>query len=97
MIIFFRGFGWLVLILIAGCDLGANLLCNAQLGDKYWDAHKWPLAAALGAAGVLSLLLGLALKSRGNRDAFFFIPVIFWGPILIVAGGVVYALDFFKH
>ena len=51
--IIYRGFGWLVFVIIIGCALGANLLCDSQLGAKYWDAHKWPLAAALAVAGVL--------------------------------------------
>lgn len=97
--IIYRGFGWLVLIIVIGFSLGGNFAFDAMYGQGYYDKHKWPLAIALALAGVVTLLLGMALNGRSgqNRHALFFIPVQYWGPILIVIAGVVFGMDYFKH
>jgi hypothetical protein len=69
-------------------------------GDKYWDAHKWPFALSLVLSGLTCLFVGNIFRNRNARalidpktgeevvlresHTFFFIPIIWWGPILIV-------------
>jgi hypothetical protein len=68
----------------------------------YWRAHKWPLAVALLVAGLACWLLGKHLHKKPLRrmidldtgeelilrpsHTFFFIPVLYWGPILALTG-----------
>jgi uncharacterized membrane protein YfcA len=69
MVIFWRGLGWLVPVLVFGLSLIGNLLCNAIYGDGYYDHHKWPLAVALLIAGAICWFLGQYLKGRSDRIA----------------------------
>jgi hypothetical protein len=93
MIIIWRRWGIMVFVLVVGLSLAANLIANRVTGSRqYWDEHGWPLAASLMASGVACWLLGLFLEQRldseseqnlAARDAFFFISVRWWGPILV--------------
>jgi hypothetical protein len=72
----------------------------------YFDAHGWPKTVGLVLAGCLVLTIGYLRNKRpakvfidkesGNEitvkdsDTVFFIPMIYWGPILISLG-IVYA------
>ena len=69
--------------------------------QTYFQTHGWPLAAAFSVAGIFAWFAGSYLRGKGSRtvmdkatgkemtiggdDALFFIPMRYWGPILVVA------------
>lgn len=67
MFIVWRGYGWLVAVIVFGCSLVANLLFNTLYGDDYYDRHRWPLAVAILSAGVICWSLGNCLRRRSDR------------------------------
>jgi hypothetical protein len=70
----------------------------------FYQTHAWPLALALALAGVITWGLGKYFSARGARrmtdegagrtmttndqHRFFFIPMHYWGPILIALSAV---------
>jgi hypothetical protein len=78
----------------------------------YWDTHKWPVAVSLFAAAVPCWFVGRHLKREVPRvlidprtgetvilrksHTLFFIPVIWWAPLLAVFGVVVLGAEFMK-
>jgi hypothetical protein len=67
--------------------------------DRFYQARAWPLALALALSGVIIWKLGKYLHARGARvvidratgqeltiggqHRFFFVPMHYWGPVLI--------------
>jgi hypothetical protein len=67
--------------------------------DRFYQVHAWPLALALALSGVIIWGVGKYLHARGARvvidkatgqeltiggqHRFFFIPMHYWGPVLI--------------
>jgi hypothetical protein len=90
-------------------NLGTNVLTG---DGKYWDAHKWPFALSLMASAMMCMILGFLLHNHKARHlvdtetgeevvlrpshTLFFIPMLWWGPILFVGGIVVLVLEFVK-
>jgi hypothetical protein len=82
---------------------------SATGSGKYWDAHKWPFAVSLLMAGVTCLLVGGIFRNKNARilidpetgenvvlrvsHTFFFVPMIWWGPILIAIAFVTLAME----
>jgi hypothetical protein len=70
--------------------------------DGYYQKHHWPVAAGFGAAAILTGLADRLLRRPpervlldpetgekvvlAQRDTFFFIPVRYWPPLLLVVG-----------
>lgn len=70
--------------------------------DRYFQDHGWPIAAGFGVAAVLTGIAARVIRRApqrvlldpqtgkevilDQRDTFFFIPVRYWPPILIVLG-----------
>jgi len=75
----------------------------------YWESHAWPLAAGFMTSAVVVWLLGRLLERRPGRlmqdlktgqrvelrrpHDLFFIPVKYWGVILVVIASVVLATN----
>jgi hypothetical protein len=99
MIIVWRGFGILVLLITFGCLLGTNLLTNKYFGEAFWRQNGWPFAAAMAASAGLCWLLGRRLNKAARKDAnprrpwthdFFFLRMEWWAyPLAAVALAVV--------
>ena len=67
--------------------------------DRLYQTQAWPLALALALSGVIIWIVGKYLHARGARvvidkvtgreltiggqHRFFFIPMHYWGPVLI--------------
>jgi hypothetical protein len=67
--------------------------------DRFYQTHSWPMALALVLSGLIVWGLGKYLYARGARvvidkasgqeltiggkHTFFFIPMHYWGPVLI--------------
>ena len=103
-----NGKGYLVAVAAFISALGAEYLSESYFADQnYYQAHGWPLAAALLAAGIISWFLGSYLHGQGQPhgdrqgdgtgndvggdDALFFVPMRYWGPILAAAAVAVLA------
>src|SRR5579871_1124624 len=70
----------------------------------YWEDHKWPFAVSLFVSAVVCWVLGRVFRKRGAKvlidpktgeevvlgksHTLFFVPMIWWGPILAVFGAV---------
>jgi hypothetical protein len=102
VMLIWNGKGYLVVIVAFISALGTEYLIESYFADQnYYQAHGWPLATALVAAGIICWFLGSYLYSRGSRtvidkatgqemtiggyDALFFIPMRYWGAIFAAA------------
>ena len=71
---------------------------RALFDRHYYSAHVWPLFGSFWLAGLLCIAAGAYLRKYPTRvlgrgwftneaaDHFFFIPVVYWGPIYFAAG-----------
>ena len=108
--IIWRGAGFLVFVITFGCSLVAQLLTNHLSGtETYWQAHAWPFAAAMVAAGAIVGVVGRVLSTRtgkvlvdpatgeqhrvGGDHDLFFIPMKYWGTILLAIALAVVVFD----
>lgn len=106
--VIWNGKGYLVAVVTFVFALGAEYVSESYFADQnYYQAHGWPLAAALLAAGIVSWFLGNYFHKAGSRtvidkatgqemsiggdDALFFVPMRYWAPILAVAAAAVLA------
>ena len=69
MVIIWRGYGWLVAVIVFGCSLLANFAFNATYGEGYYEHHKWPVAVAMLGAAAVCWFLGDLLRKRSDRIA----------------------------
>jgi hypothetical protein len=83
---------------------------SATGSEAYWEAHRWPLAVSLLISGLACWWLAVRLRNRGGRVLFdpkngekvvignehtlFFIPVVWWGPILALVGLILLGMEF---
>lgn len=66
--IIWRGFGVVIVAIVFGCSLVAQLLCNAATGSsRYWEAHAWPFGTAVMAAGGVTWCVARLLSRRPRR------------------------------
>jgi hypothetical protein len=63
-----RGFGILVLFLVAGAVFGGQLVTDKVFGDGYWQQNAWPAAAGLGAAAVLCWFVGRRMNKPARKS-----------------------------
>lgn len=110
MILIHRGKGAAV-VLLGGvlAALSMNIVTNALFDNDYYAEHIWPKFGTLWLAGLLYSAAGALLRKYPTKirdkdwvagesaDHFFFIPVIFWGPIFFVLGAVYAAYSVFKN
>ncbi len=109
--IIWSGKGYLVCVIVFGCSLIANLICNATIGPGYYDHHKWPFAVSLVVSAAACWSLGDYLRKRNDRvvidkqtgeefvinqsrHTLFFIPMHWWGAILLVGASILFAIEF---
>src|SRR5262245_18718994 len=109
IVIFWRGLGLLVTLIVGACALAARVIVGSAAGEQYWDRHKWPLGVSLICAAGACWFLGNYLQKRPGRTAIdaqtgrqivvqpehdlFFIPVIGWAPILAVIALILFAVE----
>jgi hypothetical protein len=78
----------------------------------YWETHRWPLALALFVSAALCWFVGRFFHNRKAQvlldpktgkevvlrrsHTFFFVPMMWWGPLLVVFGFIALALEFLK-
>ena len=96
--IIWSGWGFLVAVIVFGASLTMELVTEALFHDKeFYQNQAWPLALALALSGVIVWTLGTYLHARharsvidkssnpdhAMRHTFFFIPMRYWGPLLL--------------
>jgi hypothetical protein len=90
-------------------QLICNSVTGSQI---YWNTHKWPLAISLFVSALTCWLLGSFLRKHTSRvlldpktgkevvlhrsDTLFFIPIIWWGPILAIFGLIALGKELLK-
>ena len=99
--IFWTGLGFLVPSISVLCFYLTQLAMTSLFNDaRYYTEHGWPkFLACLIAAGLLGILGSALSKGRTLIDqtngkeviirrshSFFFIPVLYWSPIIAVVG-----------
>ena len=100
----FRGRGYVIGLIAAGCLLLADWFCGVRYHDPaYYAQHGWPKLAAFSLAALIvwslhSLGREEAIGMEGGaasrrtffreQDSFFFIPARHWPLVLSVLGGV---------
>jgi len=98
-----------VFVLAAGaiCQLGFDRF----YGHGFYSAHKWTIGTAMLIAAVPTWFLGRFLRRGakalidpqtgrqvlvgGDTHTLFFIRMDLWGPILLLLGTALFAVDFF--
>jgi hypothetical protein len=84
----------------------------ASGSEEYWNHHKWPLAIALFVSAAACRMFGRIFREpdvqvlidpktrkelvRRTPHTLFFIPIIWWAPILAVGGVIALGTEFFK-
>lgn len=66
--IIWSGLGFLVAVITFGCCLAAQFFLDAQFGAGFYSSHPWAAGLGLLIGGVVSASIGLALKSRTDRE-----------------------------
>jgi uncharacterized membrane protein len=80
--------------------------------EAYWNVHKWPLAVSLFLSAALCWFVGrffrkhkaqVLIDPKTGREVvvrkshtFFFIPMMWWGPLLLVFGVIAFVIEFVK-
>jgi len=107
--IIWSGRGFLVAVFVFGSSWIANLVTNSVTGSgAYWDEHKWPFAASLIVSATACWYFGRSLHSRKRMlvdpgtgeqvvlresHTLFFVPMLWWGPILVCIGVVMLVVE----
>ena len=99
MLIVWRGFGWLVPVIVIAALILTQLAVDAVYGQGFYTANAWPKQAAFIAAAVFVGLLGVFLNhmrrgllideetgevvGKAPSHTLFFIPVEYWAVIVL--------------
>ncbi len=99
MLVVWRGFGWLVPVVVFAALILSQLSVDAMYGDGFYTANTWPKQAAFILAAVLIGLLGLLLNytnrqvlideetggelGKAPAHSLFFIPIEYWSIIVL--------------
>jgi hypothetical protein len=78
----------------------------------YWDSHKWPLGVSLFVSAVACWFAGRFFQNRKAQvlidprtgkevvlqksHTLFFVPMKWWGPILVMLGLIALGVDFVR-
>jgi hypothetical protein len=99
MLVIWRGFGWLIPVIVFGAFLLSQLALNFIFGEGFYKANEWPKVAAIVASSLLIASLGYFLnyknrqviidpesgeKKKSPAHSLFFIPIEIWAVIIPV-------------
>jgi hypothetical protein len=62
--IIWRGFGFLIVVIVFGFALGCNFAFDAFFGKGYYETHKWTIGVAMLLSAAVCWILGTALRKR---------------------------------
>lgn len=108
MLVIWRGWGWIVIVIVAASFLGTEWAVEAFTGDgRYYQEHDWTKTAAAAAACFITMAVGFYLNHarRLQRDeasgevtamypahTLYYIPIEYWSLIIVVFFGGVHLL-----
>ena len=80
-----RGRGLVVLLAIL-VFIVVEAMVDGSMGGGYYASHAWPkiLAAVLSAIPIW--FIGVAFENGGGSDSFWFVPVKWWAPVILIVG-----------
>lgn len=99
--IIWRGYGWLIPVIVFLAFLCAQLGVERILGEGYYGENEWPKYAAIAVSTVLIAALGHRFNyvkrgviideetgesRKSSSHTLFFIPIEFWAVIVLVGG-----------
>lgn len=99
MIIIWRGYGWLVPVIVIAALVGTQLSLDSLFGADTYTSNEWAQFVALGVAAVGLAITGYLFnfrkrtvlvneetgeKRKSSSHAFFWIPIEFWAVIVPV-------------
>ncbi len=91
MILIWKGAAPLVVLLAAlvagGIGIGLSIIAPGTVVARI----AFPVGAII--AGIVTIIAGFKLNSYGNRHSLYFIPVQYWGFVIIVFGFFLFAGD----
>lgn len=99
MLIVWRGFGWLVPVVVFGALILSQLSVDAVYGEGFYTANGWPKQLAFVVAALFVGFLGFFLNHTKRQILFdeetgealgkapshslFFIPIEYWAIIVL--------------
>ncbi|MZR63111.1 hypothetical protein [Alcanivorax sp. DP30] len=99
MLVIWRGFGWLIPVIVFGAFLLSQIALNSIYGEGFYKANEWPKIVAIVFISLLIASLGYFLnykkrqvtideesgkKKKSPAHSLFFIPVEAWAVIIPV-------------
>ena len=99
MLVIWRGFGWLVPVVVFAALILSQLSVDALYGEGFYTANAWPKQAAFVVAAILVGLLGYVLNhakrqtlvdettgealGKAPSHSLFYIPIEYWAVIVL--------------
>lgn len=99
MVVIWRGYGWLVPVLVFGAFLVSQVVVDTIYGDGFYKANDWPKYTATVTGALIVAALGYLLNYKWRRElvdeetgqpagkapshTLFFIPVEYWSVIVL--------------
>ena len=80
-----RGRGLVVLLAILGFIV-VEVMVDGAIGDGYYASHMWPKVFAAVLTAIPIWFAGKSFENSGGGDHFWFVPVKWWAPIIVVFG-----------
>ena len=112
MLILWRGFGFMVVLIPFLVSIIGNLISNWAVGAGYWDSHKWPTGVAMLIATPILWLVGKRLNGRPGRlmvdkasgqevllkkmHDLFWIKIEWWAIVTLIGGIALIVADVVK-
>ena len=100
MLIVWRGYGWLVPVVVFGAFVLAQVSVDALYGDGFYKANTWPKHVGAVTGAILIGALGYFLNhvrrailvdeetgeviGKAPSHSLFFVPVEYWSVITLV-------------
>ncbi len=99
MLFIWRGFGWLIPVIVFGAFLLSQITLNYIYGEGFYKANEWPKIAAIVVSSLMVASLGYFLnyrkrqvivgpesgkKKKSPAHSLFFIPIEAWALIIPV-------------
>lgn len=99
MLVVWRGFGWLVPVIVIAALILSQLSVDVVYGEGFYTANAWPKQAAFIVAAISVGLLGFFLNhakrqllvdeetgevlGKAPSHSLFFIPIEYWAIIVL--------------
>ncbi len=99
MLVIWRGFGWLIPVIVFGAFLSSQMALNSIYGEGFYKANEWPKVVAIVTSSLLIASLGYFLnyrkrqvvvdpesgeKTKSPYHSLFFTPIEVWAVIIPV-------------